>query len=507
MTRLLRRATLVVTAAGMAVCTAPLAGQNPAYEELQNFSSVLNHVRLNYVDSVSYRELVRAAIDGVLRSLDPHSYFAERGAWDKRAAFEAGEAAWCGITLERVGEEIVVLSVDPGGPADRSGVRPGDRLLTVADTSVAGLSAVEAEAELIGDEGTKVTLAFERGPRFEPDTLRVSLERKRPNARSVRNVRLLDQRTGYLRLTRFRADAGEELRDAIERLRDNGADRLILDLRGNPGGALNAALDVAGLFLPKRAVVFRMFGRKADTNAEASLDRAGPFQRMALVVLVDASSASASEAVAGALQDHRRAVIVGRRTFGKALAQAPFFLPGGDVVWLTIGRIWTPSGRSLQREYRNRTIEAYREDAGSPDRGRAADEDGAPGEEERGGVAPDLPVERPGAPPAWWSAALEQDLQLAVADSVAQTLPESPESRAEWLTNPDRWGTALLEPFMESARAALGPLPDPESDASSTMATLLAARVAEVRWGEDAGLELRLSTDVDVLAGLEVLSR
>lgn len=480
------------------------AAQNPDYEELQTFTAVLNHVRLNYVDSVSYRDMVRAAIDGVLRSLDPHSYFVERAAWDRRDALEAGEAGWCGVDLADVGGRVVVLGVAPGGPADDAGVMAGDRLLQVADSSIAGLGAPRVELELIGGLGSTIALTLERGPRFDADTFRVELRREALETSSVGDVLQLDHTTGFVRLTRFRGDAEHELRDAIEALRDDGVRSLVLDLRGNPGGRLDVALGVAGLFLPAGAPVYRLRGRKADTRSDGITRSAGPFRDMPLVVLVDVSSASAAEAVAAALQDHGRATIVGRRTFGKALAQTAFFLPRGDVVWLTIGHVLTPDGRSLQREYRNRQAEAYVEDAGT------ASGDGPAGPafaEEGGGVVPDVPVEGYAALPAWWSAALENGLHIAVADSVAAGLGASVEARAEWLTNPDLWEASLVAPFLASVRGTLGDVPEPGPAAGRHMALDLALRAAIVRWGRDAAVQILLATDPDVDAALEVLRR
>src|SRR5690348_14694955 len=178
MTRLplIALALLAVPVARSDAQQAPSQGR-PAYEELQTFSGVLNHVRLNYVDSVTYAQLVRAAIDGVLRSLDPHSLFFSRDDWERRTALERGELAVTGLSFEVVDSAITVLSVSPRSPAARAGILPGDRLTALNDTAVAGLDVEKIALRMAGENGSRVRLRFERGPRLEPDTFTVTLKR------------------------------------------------------------------------------------------------------------------------------------------------------------------------------------------------------------------------------------------------------------------------------------------------------------------------------------------
>jgi carboxyl-terminal processing protease len=181
------------------------AQQTSAYEELQAFSGVLNYIRLNYPDTVSYSRLVHAAIDGVLHALDPHSAFFTRQEFERRTALERGELAVTGLALEEVDSAITVLAVAARGPAAKAGVQPGDRLVSVNDTSVAGLEVHSVELRLVGDRGSKVRLQFERGSRLEPDTFGVTIKRDFIALHSVSLVRMVDSVTGYVRLDEVRA--------------------------------------------------------------------------------------------------------------------------------------------------------------------------------------------------------------------------------------------------------------------------------------------------------------
>src|SRR5438477_5738992 len=201
--------------------------QRPAYEELQTFSGVLNHVRLNYVDSVTYAQMVRAAIDGVLHALDPHSLFFSRDDWERRNALERGDLAVTGLSFENVDSTITVLSVSPRSPAAHAGVLPGDRLTTVNDTAIAGLDVEKIALRMAGEKGSKVRLQFERGPRLEPDTFTVTVKRDYLHPLSVSIVRMADSATGYVRLDEFGPTAAEEVHRGLKDLKGKGMRRLI----------------------------------------------------------------------------------------------------------------------------------------------------------------------------------------------------------------------------------------------------------------------------------------
>jgi carboxyl-terminal processing protease len=490
----------------------PLAGQGASYEQLQTFSSLLNQIRQSYVDSVTYVELVRAAIDGVLGSLDPHSRFLRARDAERELAYSAGELAGTGIVLDEVDGRLTVLAVLPRSPGDRAGVSAGDRLLTINDTSVAGLTITDAGRRLLGDKGSKVKLLFERGSRLEPDSLRVTLKFDFLKPRSVEAFGMADPTTGYVRFGGFYSKGAEELEKSVQALQGKGARRLILDLRGNPGGSVLTAVETAGLFLPKRTVIFTTVGRRKSASAEYRNDHDGPFRDMPLMVLVDQGSASASEAVAGSLQDHDRALILGRRTFGKALMQQFFPIPPqGDGVWLTTARIVTPSGRIIQRSYQGLKAEQYESLAGQG--GDAQDTTTvfltARKRQTRGGggIVPDVMLPGPVQLAPWWSVAADSGWYEAVADSVAAQLPKDPQAKARWFDGQAEWQTALVTPFMARVRTRLGVQTAPDSALTARLGRILAYRVAEVRWGSDAADEFRLRNDPDVRAAMPYWDR
>ncbi len=492
------------------LCAAPMAAraqQRAAYEELQTFSGVLNHIRQNYPDTVSYSELVAAAIRGVLRSLDPHSYYMSRMETARRDALERGELFTVGLSLEEVDGAATVLAVSPRSPAEKGGILAGDRLLALNDTAVEGLGIELIQLRMAGDKGSKIRLRLERGPRLEPDTFSVTLKRSAYQLHAVSAVRMVDSSTGYLRLEEFLPQAPAEVHDAVKRLRGMHARAVILDLRSNPGGAVIAAVEVASEFFSKNTVVFRTRGRKRGADTTYLTQRDGEFRELPLIVLIDERSASSSEALAGSLQDHDRALLVGRRSFGKALIQGFFLLPSGDNIWLTIGHVITPSGRVIQRRYHGLgyeqyfsfagrsgaeedTATVYKTDAGRPVRGG-------------GGIVPDITVPITATLPVWWSAAADSGFDDAVSDSVAQTLPATPAARAAWLTAESEWRAKLLPPFLTRVRAHLEVAAATDSLLDRRLARILAARTAEVRWGSDAREEFVIRNDRTIRAALD----
>jgi carboxyl-terminal processing protease len=501
-------AALLVTAASR---EAVAQTQRSAYEELQTFSGVLNHIRINYPDSVSYSELVAAAIRGVLRELDPHSSYLSRTEWERSSALERGELVSVGLALEQVEGAATVLAVAPQSAAAKGGILPGDRVVALNDTSVSGIDVRTLELRLAGEKGSKVSVRLERGPRLEPDTFSVTLKRSPVDFPRVSLVRLADSITGYLRLEDFLGRAPEEVHEGLKRLRSQHARQVILDLRHNPGGSIRSAVDIASEFFPKNTVIFRTRGRKREVDTTYVTKRDGDFRDLPLVVLIDDRSASAAEALAGSLQDHDRALLVGRRSFGKALMQSFFLLPSGDVIWLTIGHVITPSGRVIQRRYhglgyeqylsfagksgaQEDTMAVFKTDAGRPVRGG-------------GGIVPDIVLPTAGSLPVWWSAAVDSGFDNAVSDSVAQTLPATPIARTAWLRAEREWREKLVPPFLARVRGRLGVTAATDDLLERRLAAVLAVRVAAVRWGPDARDEFLVRNDGTIRLATEQFPR
>ncbi|HET7042379.1 MAG TPA: S41 family peptidase, partial [Gemmatimonadales bacterium] len=329
--------------------------------------------------------------------------------------------------------------------------------------------------------------------------------------RGVTVTAMADSVTGYVRLAEFTLGAGDEVDRALRTLKGRGMRRAVLDLRGDPGGRIVGAIDVAGLFLPRGTLVFKTKTRRTRDDQDVATQRDGSWLDLPLIVLIDDRSASASEALAGSLQDNDRALIVGRRSFGKALIQRPFVLETGDVVWLTVGRVLTPSGRFIQRRYEGIEVEQYfsfRGTSGSPDdtsriyptrHGRPM--------RGGGGIAPDLELPGPARLPVWVSVAADSAYDTAIADSMAQSLPATPVARQRWLTDSAAWARDLLPPFLARVRAGLHTAARPDSAQAARISRLLALRVAEVRWGAEAGLAFALRNDPDLLVALTSFPR
>ncbi len=483
--------------------------QSSMYEQLQTLSGLLSQVRLNYVDSVTAEHLVRGAIEGILASLDPHSYYLSATDAQRMILYRGGELGGAGVELEDADDAVVVQSVIPRSPADRVGIQPGDRITAINDTLVRGMRAPAVAARLVGERGRRVRVALERGARFEPESLQVRVRLDRVEVRSVYVARALAPGVGYVRLEQFGPNAARELRDAAERVMRGGERRLILDLRGNPGGIVDEAQEVLELFLPGDRLIFGTRGRRSEENRELRTRRNGPFLMVPLVVLVDERSASAAEAVAGALQDHDRALVMGRRTFGKALMQRAFLVaPRSDIVMLTIGWVVLPSGRLIQRRYRGMTLAQYYALAGRAPGDTTGEKTyhtaGGRPVQGGGGIVPDSALPAPTPLPLWWTAAADSGFLVAVADSAAATLAADDAGRSAWFGAPERW-QALLGPFLARTRARFGIAATPDSAVAARMARILAIRAVEVRWGVDAMDEFRLGLDPAIRSATAVV--
>lgn len=499
----------LAVAALVAATPVPAAAQSSTYEQLQTLSGLLSQVRVNYVDSVTAERLVRGAIDGILSSLDPHSYFLSATDAQRMILYRGGELGGAGMELEDADDAVVVQSVIPRSPADRVGIQPGDRINAINDTTVRGMHAQSVSARLVGERGQRVRIALERGSRFEPETMSVRVRLDRVERRSIYVARTVADGIGYVRLEHFGPDAAHALRDAAERVMRGRERRLILDLRGNPGGIVDEAQELLELFLPRDRLIFSTRGRRRETDRDFRTRRDGPFADVPLVVLVDERSASAAEAVAGALQDHDRALVMGRRSFGKALMQRAFLVPPrDDIVMLTVGWVVLPSGRLIQRRYRGMSLEQYHALAGRA----PGDTTGVPmyrtaggrPVEGGGGVVPDSALPAPPPLPLWWTAAADSGFQVAVADSAAATMAADAAARDAWCASPDGWH-ALLAPFLARTRSRFGIAANPDSAVAARMARNLALRVVEVRWGMEAAEGFRLLLDPVVRSATDVV--
>lgn len=317
--------------------------------QLEKYQEVMSMVQKYYVDKVNVDDLNEAAINGLLTKLDPHSvYMPVRDVKDQAERFD-GKFEGIGITFTILHDTITVDSPVPGGPSDQLGIMAGDKIVTIDGKSAIKIKEDDVRKALRGPKGSKVDVGIVRVGVSSP--MKFEITRDVIPIVSVMASFMVDQQTGYVDVGRFAATTYDELRSALDNLSKQGMTRLILDLRGNPGGYLEQAVKIADEFIGGNKTIVYTKGRVSSFDDVDVSHPGGAYEKTPLVVLVDGGSASASEIVSGAFQDLDRALIVGQTTFGKGLVQRQFPLNDGSALRLTISRYYTPSGRSIQKPY------------------------------------------------------------------------------------------------------------------------------------------------------------
>ncbi len=319
--------------------------------EIEKLREVLSLVQNEYVDKGKTDIVVEDAISHILGKLDPHSAYIP--AREKIEANEdlKGNFEGIGIEFNIFQDTLVVVAAISGGPSEAVGLRPGDKIVKVNGKQIANtkLTNIDVQKYLKGPKGTEVKIEVLRKRTKEP--IAFTIIRDKIPQTSVEASYMIDNEIGYIKVSRFSQTTYEEFKHSLERLKKIGMKKLILDLQGNPGGYMDQAINVADEFLPKGEKIVFTKGQEARYNEDAIATDKGDFEKGALIVLVNEGSASAAEIVSGALQDNDRALVVGRRSYGKGLVQRPFDLNDGSEVRLTISRYYTPSGRSIQKPY------------------------------------------------------------------------------------------------------------------------------------------------------------
>ena len=501
--------------AAVACCLAtPLAAQDSVRaptrrrtvaEDLQLFSQVLNQIRVNHPDSVDTHALLMSAIEGLVGAADPHSYVipAARLNSEKEAAMRAGKLFPVPIDFRFIDGAPLVSAVSPGSKAVSLNILPGDELVALDGRPIAASSSDELDILLAGEKNSQAKLTLRRRRadgsivRLERSVVRERVE----GASAVPTAVLVDSTTGYVRVTTFMGEkVADDLHSALERLEGSGMKRLILDLRGNGGGRVDEAKRIAGEFLPRGSIVYTASGRKADVTDTGRVQRSfwRSERRYPMVVLVDNGSASASELVAGALQDHDRALIVGRTTFGKSLLMGTFPLTDGSLMSLVIGQVRTPCGRVIQREYRTDSRRSYYREAGQA--GEIANRPSCKTTAGRvvyggGGVVPDLVLDELDTP-RWHALASERGLLTTWAAGFAEkpgAVPASVDALAKALT----LDAAAIADFRAYATSNGVTIP---ADADEALGRALVRSIAYVRFGDAGYYRLVALTDPAVRA-------
>jgi len=316
----------------------------------RKLESLMQLIAYAYVDSTNQEELTDEAIRAVLKDLDPHSVYIPADELKKMNEPLEGKFEGIGVQFNIFQDTIMVTRPIPGGPSEKLGIRAGDRIVTIDGENVAsnGITNSDVMDKLRGDKGTKVVVEIYR--RREADLLEFEITRDKIPLYSVDASYMAEPGVGYIKISRFADSTVEEFKEALSVLKKDGMESLILDLSGNGGGYLNRSIELADEFLTSDKMIVYTEGRNSPKQSYSST-AVGGFEEGKLIVLIDESSASASEIVAGAVQDWDRGLLIGRRSFAKGLVQKPFPLPDGSAVRLTIARYYTPSGRCIQKSY------------------------------------------------------------------------------------------------------------------------------------------------------------
>ncbi len=329
-------------------------------ENTLKFGRLLRLVESYYVDTTNIDRLTEKAIVSLLQELDPHSVYISKEEVAKMNEPLKGNFEGIGITFNLFRDTLLVTSTVPGGPSEKIGIMAGDRIVYIDGVLVAGIGMTNNDVfnKLRGEKGTKVELKVQR--KYQKELLDFTIIRDKIPINSLDAAYMLDKETGYIKLNRFSATTSEEFSAAMSALKKEKLKNLILDLRNNGGGYLKASTDLAEEFLPANRLIVYTEGLKNPKKVYLATN-SGSFEEGRLIILINEGSASASEILAGAIQDWDRGLIVGRRSFGKGLVQQPFNLNDGSMVRLTIAHYYTPSGRCIQKPYEG-GIEEYRTD-------------------------------------------------------------------------------------------------------------------------------------------------
>ena len=320
-------------------------------DSIRKFNDVLTLTEKYYVEEVDTQKLVESAINGMLEELDPHSVYIPADQFTQVEESFRGDFEGIGIEFQVVNDTLTVVSAISGGPSEALGILSGDRIVKIDDKDVIGITNEEVRKKLRGKAGTEVKVTILRVGVDKP--IDYTIVRDKIPLYSVDAHFMIDDSTGYVSVSRFSETTYDELFEALNHLNKSGMKKLLLDLRGNPGGYLNQAVKISDLFIDDDKKIVYTVGRRKEFDEEYNASKPSKFEKIPLVILINRGSASASEIVSGAIQDWDRGLIVGETSFGKGLVQRQFELSDNSALRLTISKYYTPSGRLIQRDYKD----------------------------------------------------------------------------------------------------------------------------------------------------------
>ncbi len=315
-------------------------------QQLQILTEIFDYVQQNYVIEKSPKDVIRGAAHGMVKTLDPFSQYLEPEAHKEMQSETEGQFGGLGIRIQMRNDWLTVMTPIPDTPAYKVGILPGDIIIKIEGDSTQGITLLDAIRKLRGEPGTQVKLTIVHEGAKEPKDFVIT--REIIKIESVRS-RMMEDKIGYVQITEFTASTDKDITRSLQKLSQDGLIGLVLDLRNNPGGLLNSAVSVTRQFLGDNKMIVYTQGRKSN-RVEYKADSKAPYEKLSMVVLVNEGSASGSEIVAGALQDHHRALIVGATTYGKASVQSVIPLSDGSGLRLTTAKYFTPAGREIQRD-------------------------------------------------------------------------------------------------------------------------------------------------------------
>ncbi len=339
----------VLSTAVVLVCLIMVAATSVEEERLRQLVSLSGFLKTRAVGEFSYKNFVEGAVDGMLQTLDPHSTFMNEEAYQRMQEDQKGRFYGIGMIISRRNNKITVVSPMANTPAGRIGLRAGDIIYEIDGESTEDFGVTDAVNRLRGEKNTEVEIAIKR-PGVK-DLLRFTVKREEIPERSVEYAFMMEDGTGYILLKNFGERTAPDMDEALAELKKEGMKRLVLDLRNNPGGLLNAAVYVSDLFLPVGDDIVSIKGRTERDQQSFVAEEEDGYENLPLVVLINRGSASGSEIVAGAIQDNDRGLVVGQTSWGKGLVQSVFMVDKNQALALTTAKYYTPSGRCIQRDY------------------------------------------------------------------------------------------------------------------------------------------------------------